>query len=275
MADKTLVLITQDAGPHVVPAVNYQTWTPAIDIRDTDDNEVTLAAPQPVRLDENGNGSVEVKPGVWFVDEVVPQNGTPRRAVLVPASAAAVQYTDLSEVTNLDQLGYGPTWAEQSRQNALLALAAAFAAEKSATDAETWARISEEFALQAGAPRYSVSTDGKTASFEASSYVTPSADGKYLTISGGNIAAGFRVPRLGTDGLYRTDQLPMNALVAAVLAALPTDLIETAILAQLDNEASPIRDRLTTLYGGPGGDQDITFYLDTDGRLAFTTRSDR
>jgi hypothetical protein len=274
MADKTLVLITQDAGPHVPPAVNYQTWTPAIDIRDTDDNEVTLAAPQPVRLDENGNGSVEVKPGVWLVDEIVPQNGTPRRAVLVPASATAVQYTDLTEVTNLEQLGYGPTWAEQSRQNALLALTASYAAERSATDAETWAGVAEDAAAIAAAPRYSVSTDGKTASFEASSFVTPSADGKYLTISGGNIASGFRVPRLGADGLYRTDQLPMNALVDAVLKALPAGLVETAVLAAINSDTSAIRTRLDELYNGPGGDAEIVFYLDTDGRVAYKLRSE-
>lgn len=274
MADKTTVLIGQQSGPHVVPAINYQAWAPVDRIRSG--GITTLPAFVPVELDPlTGFGSVDVEPGLWRVAEFVPQNQSPIHVWRVPASAEPVHFTDLVEENDTDQIGYGPTWAEQSRISAMRAVAAAREAEGHADSAELWAGIAEDYAAIAGAPRYSVSTDGKTASFEASSYVTPSADGKYLTISGGNIATGFRVPRLSADGLYRTDQLPMNALVDAVLAALPTGLIETAILAQLDDDASPIRDRLTTLYGGPGGDQDITFYLDTDGRLAFTTRSDR
>jgi hypothetical protein len=270
---KTTVLIGQLSGPHVVPSINYQAWAPVDRIRSN--GVTTLPAFVPVELDPTtGFGSVDVEPGLWRVAEFVPQNQSPIHVWRVPASDEPVHFTDLVEENDTDQIGYGPTWAEQARVSAMRAVVEAIAAERSAEKSAASAEQARLYAEIAGAPRYSVSTDGKTASFEASSYVTQSADGKYLTISGGNIASGFRVPRLGADGLYRTEQLPLNLIVTEVLEAMPTGLVETAILAALDNENSPIRARLDALYAGPGGDAEIIFYLDTDGRVAYKLRSE-
>jgi hypothetical protein len=263
MAAKTTVLIGQQSGPHVVPSINYQAWAAVDRIRS--DGMTTLPAFQPVELDPvTGFGSVEVEPGLWRVAEFVPQNESPIHVWRVPASDEPVHFTDLVEENDTDQIGYGPTWAEQARISAITAVAAAREAAGYAEDAGLSARAAAASAALAGAPRYSVSTDGKTASFEASSYVTPSADGKYLTISGGNIASGFRVPRLGADGLYRTEQLPLNAIVNEVLEAMPEGLVETAILAALNDDNSAIRARLAQLFAASGGGAS-PILQDTDG----------
>lgn len=270
MADKTTVLIGQQSGPHVVPAINYQAWAPVGRIRSG--GVTTLPAFQPVHLDPiTGFGSVDVEPGLWRVAEFVPQNESPVHVWRVPASDGPVHFTDLVEENDTDQIGYGPTWAEQSRIDAMRAIAAALDAEDSAKAAEVWAQVAEASAIAAGAPRYTVSSDGKTATFEPSSYVTPSTDGKYLTISGGNISTGFRVPRLGTDGLYRTDQLPLNAIVEEVLDAMPADLVENALVALLAQPTSRLRVALDELYGGDTSE--VQWHFDTDGTPYYDPRS--
>ena len=270
MADKTTVLIGQQSGPHVVPAINYQAWAPIERIREG--GITTLPAFVPVELDPvTGFGSVDVLPGLWKVAEFVPQNQSPVHVWRVPASDKPVHFTDLIEENDTDQIGYGPTWAEQARIDAMRAVVAALEAEGSAKAAAVWADIAEAAAAIAGAPRYSVSTDGKTASFEASSYVAPSADGKYLTISGGNVSTGFRVPRLGPDGLYRTDQLPLNLIVAEVLEAMPADLVENALVVLLERPASRLRVALDAIYGGDNSE--VQWHFDTDGTPYYDPRS--
>jgi hypothetical protein len=273
MADKTTVLITQKAGPHVVPGVNYQAWTSAV--RLTEGGEVTLPAPQPVRLDENGNGSVDVLPGVWFVDEIVPQNRAVRHAWLVPTSATPVLFADLIEYSgDLSQLGYGPVWAEQSRLNALLAIAAAGRADAAATEAEQWAEIAEDAAAVAAAPRYNMTTDGKSFTFEPSQYVTESADGKSLVISGGTISNGFRVPRLAANGDLLAEQIPLDDVTAYVLERIPAADVLAAVVTALASPDSPLRDALDALYAGAGSPDELAVFADTDGTPYFIPRSD-
>jgi hypothetical protein len=271
MADKTTVLITQKAGPHVVPDINYQAWTSADRLSDG-----TLPAPQPVYLDPvTGAGSVDVEPGVWWVDEFVPQNASPRHAWLIPESDTPVYFTDLVEVTDTDLLGFGPVWAQQARIEAMRAVAAAAKAEGHAIDAETWAGVSQDFANAAGAPRYNMTTDGKSFTFEPSQYVTESADGKSLVISGGTISNGFRVPRLAPNGDLLIEQIPVDDVTAYVLERLPAAAIAAAVVTALASPTSPIRQALDELYAGAGsGTGDIVLFEDTDGHIAYKHRSE-
>jgi hypothetical protein len=272
MADKTTVLITQKAGPHVVPDINYQAWTSADRLSDG-----TLPAPQPVYLDPvTGAGSVDVEPGVWWVDEFVPQNASPRHAWLIPESDTPVYFTDLVEVTDTDLLGFGPVWAQQARLEAMRAVAAAAKAEGHAIDAETWAELAEGYAATAAAPRYNMTTDGKSFTFEPSQYVTESADGKSLVISGGTISNGFRVPRLAANGDLLAEQIPLDEVTAYVLERLPANAIAAAIVTALASPTSPIREALDELYtgAGSGGAGDFELYADTDGAPYYSPRSD-
>ncbi|MBW8025282.1 SGNH/GDSL hydrolase family protein [Clavibacter michiganensis subsp. michiganensis] len=107
---RTTVIIRQLSGPHLDPDINYQVWTPSSRI--FEDGTVTEAGPGRVDL-VDGAGSVQVAPGVWFVDAVLP-GGPHRRAVRVPASTTAVFYDKLPDVTDQTELGYGPTWSAQA-----------------------------------------------------------------------------------------------------------------------------------------------------------------
>jgi hypothetical protein len=104
---RTTVIIRQLSGPNQVPGLNYQVWTPSSRIFET----TGVTEPGPGRVDlVDGDGVVEVTPGVWFVDAYVP-GGALRRAVRVPASATPVLYVDLAEVTDQVELGFGPSWS--------------------------------------------------------------------------------------------------------------------------------------------------------------------
>lgn len=69
---------------------------------------VVLPEPSPVALAQDGTGTVSVDPGIWLVDEILPTQVF-RRAVVVPESAGVIQYSNLVEVTNPVELGYGPS----------------------------------------------------------------------------------------------------------------------------------------------------------------------
>jgi hypothetical protein len=273
MADKTTVLITQKSGPHVVPDINYQAWTSADRLSDG-----TLPAPQPVLLDPvTGAGSVDVEPGVWWVDEFVPQNASPRHAWLVPASDEPVYFTDLVEVTNTDLLGFGPVWAQQARASAMRAVAAAAEAEGHAIDARLWAELAEDYASVAAAPRYTVSSDGETATFEPSAYVVPSADGTYLSITGGAATSGFRVPRLAANGDLLIEQIPLADVLAYVLERIPAATITAAVTNAISSPTSTLRVALDGLYTGAGtiaADGEAVLFIDTDGRPFYKLRSE-
>jgi hypothetical protein len=271
MADKTTVLITQKAGPHVVPDINYQAWTSADRLSDG-----TLPAPQPVYLDPvTGAGSVDVEPGVWWVDEFVPQNASPRHAWLIPESDTPIYFTDLVEVTDTDLLGFGPVWAQQARIEAMRAVAAAANAEGHAIDAETWAELAEGYAAIAAAPRYTVTSDGETATFEPSAYVVPSADGTYVSITGGTTSStGFRVPRLAPNGDLLIEQIPLADIAEYVLERLPAADVLAAVVNALASPDSPLRDALDALYAGAGSPDELAVFADTDGTPYFIPRSD-
>jgi hypothetical protein len=272
MADKTTVLITQKAGPHVVPDINYQAWTSADRLSDG-----TLPAPQPVYLDPvTGAGSIDVEPGVWWVDEFVPQNASPRHAWLIPESDTPVYFTDLVEVTDTDLLGFGPVWAQQARLEAMRAVAAAAKAEGHAIDAETWAKLAEEYAAVASAPSFTVSADGTTVTFSPSAHVVPSADGTYLTITGGAPGSSLRVPRLAPNGDLLIEQIPLADIAEYVLARLPADAIAAAVVTALASPDSPLREALDELYAGAGAGSadELAVFADTDGTPYFIPRSD-
>lgn len=115
-----LVLISIRVGANVPRSPSYVLWEPASRI--VNGNTVIVEAPAPVALDSKGEGSVDVPVGVYFVTEIVPGRVPLRRAVAVPASAGALQYASLAEVSSPADLGYGPTWAQQAVNAAALAL---------------------------------------------------------------------------------------------------------------------------------------------------------
>lgn len=144
---KTTVYIALTIGPQLPAYPAYVAFRSPY--RFVAGSTLVLPEPSPVALSPEGTATVAVDPGVWLVDEILPTQVI-RRAVVVPATAGVVQYTQLTEVSSPVEIGYGPTWAQTALQAAGDAQAAAALALTKANEIE--AAIDQALAAAAAIP---------------------------------------------------------------------------------------------------------------------------
>jgi hypothetical protein len=223
---------------------------------------------------ETGQGQETFLPNhVYEFVISVPSHTTDPEWRMIPESTASLGFVDLLKVARPPEGGdILPTWVDavldayNSAQEVLAALA------DGREDIEELIARAEAAAALVAAPRYNVTVAGGVATFQASQFVTPSADGKTLRIHGGVVTDGYAVPRL-VSGKVLQEQLPVDTIVdqavTEALLAMPAGLtltqVRAAIDADLSDPASALRVKLGSLYGGSSGGGPSPISQDVDG----------
>lgn len=197
MAD-TVVIIAIHSGANLPASPSYVVWESSLRI--INGTVTVLPSPGPIRLDSDGNATVSVPPGIWYVTEVVPGAAHQRRAVIVPDSPTAVQYADLVEVTNPAEIGFGPTWEQVTLNYALIA-------QQSAEDAASYFASVQQLID-------TIETGGLVRSVNG---ITPDADGNIvITVSGTIVIDSISdASALGKDVLRAVDAAALRTLIGA------------------------------------------------------------